>query len=56
MDPSVALTQLLRALLDGDVSGAREHFADLDEWLSRGGMAPRPPECARCGRGETDEP
>lgn len=54
MDPTATLRLLVNALTMGDIDAAREHFADLDAWLSRGGFPPQPqPQpthgCARCG-------
>lgn len=40
MDPTVALTNLNRALDDGDLDAARDAFEALDGWLSRGGFLP----------------
>lgn len=40
MDPNACLARLREALAEGDSEGAREAFASLSEWLSRGGFLP----------------
>ncbi len=41
MDPNACLQRIVGALAQGAVDDARDAYADLVQWISRGGFAPR---------------
>ena len=40
MDPTKTFELFLKALLDGHWQDAEEHYANLKEWLDKGGFEP----------------